>query len=47
MDCESGKMRLGLAADLAVHLGAEHVPLAGVAAEALADAVRARTGKAA
>ncbi|WP_086844123.1 putative cobaltochelatase [Amycolatopsis kentuckyensis] len=47
MDCESGKMRLGLAADLAAHLGAEHVPLAGVAAEALADAVRARTGKAA
>ncbi|RSM48333.1 putative cobaltochelatase [Amycolatopsis balhimycina DSM 5908] len=47
MDCESGKMRLGLAADLAAHLGAEHVPLAGVAAESLADAVRARTGKAA
>ena len=47
MDCESGKMRLGLAADLAAHLGAEHVPLADVAAEALTDAVRARTGKAA
>ncbi|MEV6445427.1 putative cobaltochelatase [Amycolatopsis sp. NPDC051716] len=47
MDCESGKMRLGLAADLAAHLGAEHVPLAGVAAESLADAVRARTGRAA
>ncbi|OXM62826.1 putative cobaltochelatase [Amycolatopsis vastitatis] len=47
MDCESGKMRLGLAADLATHLGAEHVPLAGVAAESLADAVRARTGRAA
>ncbi|MGW5747375.1 putative cobaltochelatase [Amycolatopsis sp. NPDC003861] len=47
MDCESGKMRLGLAADLAAHLGAEHVPLADVAADALADAVRARTGKAA
>ncbi len=47
MDCESGKMRLGLAADLAAHLGAEHVPLADVAAEALADAVRARTGRAA
>ncbi len=47
MDCESGKMRLGLAADLAAHLGAEHVPLADVAAEALASAVRARTGKAA
>jgi magnesium chelatase subunit D len=47
MDCESGKMRLGLAADLATHLGAEHVPLADVAAEALAGAVRARTGRAA
>lgn len=47
MDCESGKMRLGLAADLATHLGAEHVPIADVAAESLAAAVRARTGKAA
>lgn len=47
MDCESGRMRLGLAADLAVHLGAEHVPLGEVAAESLASAVRARTGKAA
>ncbi|WP_370967056.1 putative cobaltochelatase [Amycolatopsis sp. cg9] len=45
MDCESGKMRLGLAADLAAHLGAEHVPLADVAAESLASAVRARTGR--
>ncbi|MBE1501906.1 magnesium chelatase subunit D [Amycolatopsis lexingtonensis] len=47
MDCESGKMHLGLAADLAAHLGAEHVPLADVAAESLASAVRARTGRAA
>ncbi|MEU8635895.1 putative cobaltochelatase [Amycolatopsis sp. NPDC048633] len=47
MDCESGKMRLGLAADLAAHLGAEHVPLGEVAAESLTSAVRARTGKAA
>jgi magnesium chelatase subunit D len=47
MDCESGKMRLGLAADLAAHLGAEHVPLGEVAAESLAGAVRARTGRAA
>jgi magnesium chelatase subunit D len=47
MDCESGKMRLGLAAELATHLGAEHVPLADVAAESLAGAVRARTGRAA
>ncbi|MEU4250769.1 putative cobaltochelatase [Amycolatopsis sp. NPDC026612] len=47
MDCESGKMRLGLAADLATRLGAEHVPLGEVAAESLAGAVRARTGRAA
>ncbi|SDY84838.1 magnesium chelatase subunit D [Amycolatopsis xylanica] len=47
MDCESGKMRLGLAAELAARLGAEHVPLAEVAAESLAGAVRARTGRAA
>jgi magnesium chelatase subunit D len=43
MDCESGKMRLGLAAELAVRLGAEHVPLGEVAAESLTGAVRART----
>ncbi|WP_410622108.1 putative cobaltochelatase [Amycolatopsis sp. cmx-8-4] len=43
MDCESGRMRLGLAADLAGRLGGEHVPLSDVAAESLADAVRART----
>jgi magnesium chelatase subunit D len=40
-------MRLGLAGELAGHLGAEHVPLADVAAESLASAVRARTGRAA
>ncbi|MFI5563074.1 putative cobaltochelatase [Amycolatopsis japonica] len=48
MDCESGKMRLGLAAELAEHLGAEHVPIAEVAADTLAGAVRTRiSGKAA
>ncbi|MER6670660.1 putative cobaltochelatase [Amycolatopsis japonica] len=48
MDCESGKMRLGLAAELAEHLGAEHVPVAEVAADTLAGAVRSRiSGKAA
>ncbi|MEV0072004.1 MULTISPECIES: putative cobaltochelatase [unclassified Amycolatopsis] len=47
MDCESGRMRLGLAAELAGHLGAEHVALAEVAAETLASAVRERTGRAA
>lgn len=47
MDCESGRMRLGLAAELAARLGAEHVPLGEVAAGSLAGEVRARTGKAA
>ncbi|GAA1955598.1 putative cobaltochelatase [Amycolatopsis minnesotensis] len=47
MDCESGKMRLGLGAGLAEALGAERLPLAEVAAEALTGAVRARTGRAA
>jgi len=47
MDCESGKMRLGLAAELAEHLGAEHVPVAEIAADTLAGAVRTRTGRAA
>ncbi len=48
MDCESGKMRLGLAAELAGHLGADHVPLAEVAADALTGAVRTRiSGRAA
>lgn len=47
MDCETGRMRLGLAAELAGHLGAEHVPLSDVAAESLASAVRERTGRAA
>ncbi|MFI6031177.1 putative cobaltochelatase [Amycolatopsis magusensis] len=47
MDCESGRMRLGLAAELATRLGAEHVTLGEVAADSLAGAVRARTGRAA
>jgi magnesium chelatase subunit D len=47
MDCESGRMRLGLAAELAARLGAEHVPLGEVAAGSLAGEVRARTGRAA
>ncbi|OAP25080.1 Magnesium-chelatase 38 kDa subunit [Amycolatopsis sp. M39] len=47
MDCETGRMRLGLAAELAGRLGAEHVPLSDVAAESLASAVRERTGRAA
>ncbi|GAA5159434.1 putative cobaltochelatase [Amycolatopsis dongchuanensis] len=47
MDCESGRMRLGLAAELAEHLGAEHVPLGEVAADALTGAVKSRLGRAA
>jgi magnesium chelatase subunit D len=41
VDCETGPVRLGLAADLAVHLGAEHLPLGEVTVEGLTGAVRA------
>ncbi|MFB9315231.1 VWA domain-containing protein [Nocardioides plantarum] len=41
IDCEAGAMRLGLAAVLAEHLQAQHVPVGEVTAEALAGAVRA------
>jgi magnesium chelatase subunit D len=40
VDCESGVVRLGLAARLAVRLGAEHVPLAEVTAQGLAGVAR-------
>ncbi len=40
IDCESGPLRLGLAAILSEHLDADHVPVAEVSAEALTDAVR-------
>lgn len=43
VDCETGRFRMGLAAELAAHLGAEHVPLGEVTAEGLADTVRTRT----
>ncbi len=43
VDCESGRMRMGLAATLAQHLNAEHVPLGRVNAEALAEIVRGAT----
>ena len=43
VDCETGRFRMGLAAELAGHLGAEHVPLGEVTAEGLTDTVRART----
>lgn len=42
VDCEDGAMRLGLGRVLADRLGAEHVPLAEVTADALVDATRSR-----
>ena len=43
VDCESGRMRMGLAQTLAGHLDAEHVRLAQVNAEALTGIVRDAT----
>lgn len=40
IDSESGPLRLGLAKQLALHLGAEHLPVAEVSAAALSQAVR-------
>lgn len=40
VDCETGPVRLGLAADLAVRLGGEHVPMASLSAAAIDSAVR-------
>lgn len=45
VDCENGRMRLGLAQVLAEHLRAEYIPLPQVSAEALTDVVRDVTGK--
>jgi len=45
VDCENGRMRLGLARTLAEHLRAEYVPLPQVSAEALTDVVRDATGR--
>jgi magnesium chelatase subunit D len=42
MDCETGRMRLGLAAELARQLGGEHVPVGEIAADSLAGAVKSR-----
>ncbi|MGK2882159.1 MAG: VWA domain-containing protein [Mycobacterium sp.] len=46
VDCERGRMRMGLAQTLAGHLGAEHVALAEVNAQGLTDIVRAATPQA-
>ena len=40
VDCEAGPMRLGLAKVLADHLGADHVPVAEVSADALVAVAR-------
>jgi len=40
IDCETGRFRMGLAGELARHLGAQHVPIGEVSAAALTTAVR-------
>ncbi|KHL19356.1 magnesium chelatase subunit D [Mumia flava] len=40
LDCESGALRLGLAADLATDLRADHVPIGEVAASTLTSTIR-------
>ncbi|KRE38431.1 magnesium chelatase [Janibacter sp. Soil728] len=44
VDCESGRFRMGLAADLAHRMGAEHIALEQVAASGLVEIVTDRTG---
>ncbi|TFV54186.1 VWA domain-containing protein, partial [Mycobacterium sp. PS03-16] len=45
VDCETGRMRMGLAQTLARHMDADHVGLAEVTAEALTGIVRDATGR--
>ena len=45
VDCESGPVRLGLAAEHAVQLGAEHVPMGSLSADALERTVRGATAE--
>jgi magnesium chelatase subunit D len=40
IDCEAGRFRIGLAAALSDHLGAQHVPVGEVAADQLVNALR-------
>jgi magnesium chelatase subunit D len=42
VDCETGRMRMGLAVRLAERLGAEHVPVGELSADALTSHVRKR-----
>jgi magnesium chelatase subunit D len=46
VDCESGRMRIGLAGQLAAAMGAQHLPLEDVAADALTATVRSVAGSA-
>jgi magnesium chelatase subunit D len=46
VDCESGRMRMGLAGQLAAAMGAQYLPLAEVAADALTATVRSVAGSA-
>ena len=43
VDCETGRFRMGLAADLAHRMGAEHIALEQVAASGLVEIVTDRT----
>ncbi len=43
VDCESGRFRMGLAADLAQRMGAEHIALEEVAASGLVEIITDRT----
>ena len=43
VDCESGRMRLGLANTLAEHMGADHIPLSELNAQALTEIVHGAT----
>ncbi|WP_433471543.1 magnesium chelatase subunit D family protein [Saccharomonospora azurea] len=43
VDCETGRFRMGLAAQLADHLRAEHIPLGEVTADGLTGVVRSVT----
>ena len=42
VDCETGRMRMGLAAQLAQRLRAEHVPVGEVSADALTSTIKTR-----
>ena len=42
VDCEAGRFRMGLAADIAHRMGADHLPLGEVAAASLVSIVRER-----